>query len=422
MTPRALAAVALLCAALAAPAAALGRERPPDLSRTAAAILVDARDGAVILAKDPGERRQIASTTKLMTALLALERARPDQVFRAPDYRALPVESKINLRAGERMRVDDLLEALLLESANDAAVTIAQGVSGSRPRFVEDMNERARALRLADTSYANPIGLDDPLNYSSARDLATLARRLMRDERFAGSGPPPRGRAGVRRPAAGRAATATTWSGACRCVDGVKTGYTRQAGYVLVGSAAGVGGARVVSVVLGEPSESRPRRRLAGAPGATGSTSSAASRRSTPAARWPAADIAYRDGSVRLVPAREVSVIARRGQKVTTRVDAPAERGGRAGRGRAGGIRRRPAGRPGGASGGARDRRGGAGGGPPAAWSSHELGPPLTGLLIAVILGGASIAAISIGSRRRERSLAARRQARSKTRAAGGGG
>ncbi len=173
-----------------------------------------------------------------------------------------------------------------MESANDAAVTIAQGVSGSRPQFVEDMNDRARALRLADTSYANPIGLDDPLNYSSARDLATLARRLMRDERFADV---------VRRP------EAVLESGARRRVvsnrndligrvprvDGVKTGYTRQAGYVLVGSAAGVGGARVVSVVLGEPSESARDADVEGPAGATGSTSFAASRRSTPAARWP---------------------------------------------------------------------------------------------------------------------------------------
>ena len=127
--------------------------------------MVDASDGGVIFARDAGRRRPIASTTKLMTALLVLERARPSDVFTAPAYNALAQESKIVLRRGERMKVRDLFEALMLESANDAAVTLAVGVSGSRQAFVEDMNRRARELGLRDTSYANPIGLDEPGNY-----------------------------------------------------------------------------------------------------------------------------------------------------------------------------------------------------------------------------------------------------------------
>ena len=79
----------------------------------------------------------------------------------------------------------DLLTALLLESANDAAATLAEGVAGSREAFVREMNRRAVALGLRDTSYANPIGFDDPDNYSSARDLAQLARRLLANREFA---------------------------------------------------------------------------------------------------------------------------------------------------------------------------------------------------------------------------------------------
>ena len=79
------------------------------------------------------------------------------------------------------MTVHDLLEALLLESANDAAVDLAENIAGSREAFVEQMNERAAELGLDHTSYANPIGLDEPGNYSSARDLATLARTLLRE-------------------------------------------------------------------------------------------------------------------------------------------------------------------------------------------------------------------------------------------------
>ena len=111
-----------------------------------AAIVVDGRDGDVMFAKKANERQSIASTTKLMTALLTLERTRPKAVFPAADYVAAPVESQIGLRPGERMRVSDLLEALLLESANDAAATLAEGVSGSVDQFVADMNERAAEL------------------------------------------------------------------------------------------------------------------------------------------------------------------------------------------------------------------------------------------------------------------------------------
>ena len=253
MTPaRPLLAALLAAVALAAPGGAAAQSPRPDV-RAASAIVVDAATGEVLFAKRPDARRQVASATKLMTALLALERAQPDDVFAAPAYRAGPLESKIDLREGERMQVVDLLEALLLESANDAAVTIATGIAGSRRLFVGEMNDRAAELGLAGTSFANPIGLDDPDNHSTARDLAALARRLLADRRFAVI---------VDRP------STVLESGARRrvvrnrnelvlrhpFVDGVKTGHTRRAGYVLVGSASGRG-ARVVSVVLGDPSE-----------------------------------------------------------------------------------------------------------------------------------------------------------------------
>ena len=202
---RTLALALTLCGAMlgGAATAPAGAQAPPDASRASAAIVVDAGDGTVMLERDAGKRRPIASTTKLMTALLALERAEPGDVFTAPAYDALPQESKINLRRGERMAVRDLLEALLLESANDAAVTIAEGVSGSRAAFVEEMNARAEELGLRDTSYANPIGLDDPDNYSTARDLATLAARLLRNRRFARIVDMPQARARVGRAQAG---------------------------------------------------------------------------------------------------------------------------------------------------------------------------------------------------------------------------
>ena len=130
-------AAAILLATLGAVAApAQAAEPPPATPGAQAAIVVDARNGEVMFAKHAGQRRQIASTTKLMTALLTLENTRPAEVFTAADYDAAPVESQIGLRPGERMTVGDLTKALLLESANDAAVTLAEGVSGTREAFV----------------------------------------------------------------------------------------------------------------------------------------------------------------------------------------------------------------------------------------------------------------------------------------------
>ena len=317
--------VAVLATFLVPPAAAGAQDASarPDLPGAQAAILIDARDGGILFQRDPDERRSIASTTKLMTALLTLERAKPGDVYRAPVYNALPVESKIDLRAGERMRVDDLLEALLLESANDAAVTLAEGVSGTRPAFVRDMNARARELGLTGTSYANPIGLDDPGNYSTARDLAALARRLMRNRRFASVvGMPVANLESGARPRA--VANRNDLIGQYDFVDGVKTGHTGTAGYVLVGTARSRLGARVISVVLGEPSEAaRDAESLA-----LLRYGLAQFRRVQPLEKSKpvaSAAVEYFDERASLVPASDALVVTRRGQRVRTSVDAPEE-------------------------------------------------------------------------------------------------
>jgi serine-type D-Ala-D-Ala carboxypeptidase (penicillin-binding protein 5/6) len=319
---RLLAAAAVLAAALSMAAApAWAGPAPPRVPGAEAAIVVDALDGTVMFAKRPNQERSIASTTKLMTALLALEEADPDEVFTAPAYNAMPAESRINLREGERMTVQDLLEALLLESANDAAVDLAENIAGSREAFVDQMNERAEELGLEHTSYANPIGLDQDGNYSSARDLAALARTLLRNERFARIVDMP---------------SATLESGSHQrvvqnrndlvgtypWVDGVKTGYTLNAGNVLVGAAVRGRRARVVSVVLGEPTEA------------------ARDADTLTLLRWglarfsrvkvvdservlARADIEYWDETARLVPRRDVSLTVRDGQKLRRRVTAP---------------------------------------------------------------------------------------------------
>jgi len=316
-----LAAVAALAAALAAPGAAGAKPTPPDLRQAGSAILVDARDGSVIVQKGPDVRRAMASTTKLMTALLVLEKARPGDVFTGADYHALPVESKINLRRGERMRVGDLLEALLLESANDAAVTLAEGVAGSRAAFVREMNARARRLGLRGTSYGNPIGLDDPASYSTARDLATLARRLLRNERFAKIVDSP---SAVLESGSQRRVVDNRNDLVARYpfVDGVKTGHTRNAGYVLVGAASSRLGARVISVVLGEPGE---RARDADTLALLRYGLAQFRRVKALDVRRVTASTAveHRDEHAKLVPSRDVFTVARRGQRIAKRVSAP---------------------------------------------------------------------------------------------------
>jgi D-alanyl-D-alanine carboxypeptidase (penicillin-binding protein 5/6) len=317
------AAVALALAAAPAAAQAQGSERPPGVPGADAAIVVDGRDGDVMFEKNANERRSIASTTKLMTALLTLERTRPREEFTGADYVPAPVESQVGLRPGERMRVQDLLEALLLASANEAAATLAEGVSGSVDAFVADMNERAAELGLGDTSYANPIGFDDPLNYSSAGDLAALARVLLGKPRFARLVDMP----GAELESGARPRTIenrNTLVAAHPFVTGVKTGYTLGAGNVLVGSAKGRGGARVISVVMGEPSQA------------------ARDADTLKLLRWgiarfrrvrvlddrrtmARADIEYRDERAAFVPARDTVLTLRVDENVRRRISAPEE-------------------------------------------------------------------------------------------------
>jgi D-alanyl-D-alanine carboxypeptidase (penicillin-binding protein 5/6) len=295
---------------------------PPPATTGDAALVMDLRTGDVMHAERAGAARPIASATKLMTALLTLERADLDDVFPAAQYSASAVESKINLVPGERMTVSDLLTALLLESANDAAVTLAEGVAGSREAFVREMNRRAVELGLNDTSYANPIGFDDPDNHSSARDLADLARRLLANREFARIVDLP---------------MATLQSGArTRTIDnrnllvqrypfvsGVKTGHTLGAGYVLVGSGA-AGGGRVITVTLGAPSESaRDADTLALLQwGLEQFRRERVLRAGRPLAEL---DVNYRDEDAPVGAARAVTLVLRNGEKATTVLDAPDE-------------------------------------------------------------------------------------------------
>jgi serine-type D-Ala-D-Ala carboxypeptidase (penicillin-binding protein 5/6) len=215
--------------------------------------LIDAGSGAVLTSHAAARRLPIASTTKLMTAWVVLHELPLGRVVRADPYHPIYGESLLGLRVGQRISVRDLLYGLILRSGNDAAHTLAIAAAGSQWRFVAQMNRRAAALGLADTHYANPIGLDQRGNFSSAADLATLTRRLLRVPAFARIAD---SRGAVLRSVRPRRRIATInellrdapW------VTGVKTGHTFDAGYVLVGSGRRRG-VELISVAVGAPTD-----------------------------------------------------------------------------------------------------------------------------------------------------------------------
>lgn len=285
-------------------------------------ILLDARDGGKLAGSAATRSLPIASATKLMTAYVALRNLDLDRKLTAPAYDALAAESVLGLRAGERVRFEDLLVAMMLPSANDAAFTVAEGVAGSVPRFVRRMNSAARRLGLDDTSFANPIGLDDPDNFSSARDLAALALELREDRAFRRIVAMPQ--ATLQSGAAPRTVqTRNTLLLADSSVDGIKTGRTIGAGYVLVASAKRKG-VPLISVVLGAPSEAARDAETAKLLdyGYSLYAKRRALRRNEEVGSVP---IAGTDGALPLLAGRAVKVTARSDQRLRTRVEATQE-------------------------------------------------------------------------------------------------
>jgi serine-type D-Ala-D-Ala carboxypeptidase (penicillin-binding protein 5/6) len=218
--------------------------------------LGDLSTGQVLFSRSPDHPRPIASLTKIMTALLSLERLEPSTVVTVrPEAAPGQVAglSELGLVAGERITVHDLLYGLMLASANDAAVALAQEISGSVDAFVSLMNRRAGKLGLEHSRFFSPNGLDDR-GYSTPRDLFELTREAYEQPlfskitrtRFADvSGPN-----GKPRHLQNRNVLLWLYPGAF----GVKTGYTQAAGYCVV-AAAEREGVQLVAVVLGEPGE-----------------------------------------------------------------------------------------------------------------------------------------------------------------------
>lgn len=250
MSRRCLAALTAVLLLLALPA--LSSAKGPQIKARSWA-LIDARSGDVLTSHAARRHLLIASTTKLMTAYVVLHELRLDRMVRAAPYEAEYGESLLGLRPGQRISVRDLLYGLILRSGNDAAYDLALAAAGSESRFVAEMNRYAAALGLADTHYANPIGLDQRGNYSSADDLATLTRHLLAIPAFAKIAD---ARSAVLRSVhpQRRITTINELLRMAPWVTGVKTGHTFGALYVLVGSGQR-GGIKLISVAVGAPTD-----------------------------------------------------------------------------------------------------------------------------------------------------------------------
>ena len=226
------------------------------------AVLMDADSGQVLYECNADTRLPMASTTKIMTALCAFELGELTDVIRV-DARAVGIEgSSVYLSAGERLTLHQLLYALLLSSANDAAVAIAIGTAGSVEAFVAHMNQKAKALGLKNTHFENPHGLDDEEHYTTAYELALITRELLSHPLLATicatrKTTIPQGNAPNARLLVNHNKLLRNYAG---CI-GVKTGFTKRSGRCLV-SAAEREGLTLIAVTLNAPDDWNDHTRL----------------------------------------------------------------------------------------------------------------------------------------------------------------
>ena len=225
-----------------------GMEAVPEVSAKSA-VLVDGKSGRVLYGKNIDERMLIASTTKIMTALVALEHGNIDDEIEIPVEATLVEGSSMYLKAGEKYTVRDILYGLMLVSGNDAAEALAIHVSGGDEAFAVLMNEKAKELGMENSSFANPHGLDDPLHYSTAEDMAVLMIAAMENQQF-------REITGTKSYVVKEQTLVNhnkllwRYEGA----NGGKTGYTMAAGRTLVSSASR-DGKHLIAVTLSDPDD-----------------------------------------------------------------------------------------------------------------------------------------------------------------------
>lgn len=238
---------------------------PPPQLKSEAAILIDSNSGRVLYEKEADKRLYPASTTKIMSAILALENLNLNDTVVASQeaVESIPVGgSNIGILPGEQLTVEQLLYGMLVASANEACNVIAEYMSGSVDEFVVQMNQKAQELGMTNTKYLNTHGLHSPEHYTSARDLATLTRYAMRNEKFREMVAttryviPPTEKYPEERILTNTNYLISNLQNASYYYSkaiGVKTGYTSQAGNCLVSAASNTGTELIAVTLNAEP-------------------------------------------------------------------------------------------------------------------------------------------------------------------------
>lgn len=229
---------------------------PPPTISGQSAVLMDAQTGKILYDKNPHERLPIASITKIMTAIVALDKGNLNAQVTVGDSvldRNKVYGTLLYLEPGEKFTLRQLMYGMLLNSANDAAVAVAQYIGGSVDQFVRMMNDEANHLGATDTHFVNPDGLSEPNHYSSAADMAVFARYAMQNPTFreivrTKSMVLPRSKPNL--PTQLENINKMLWL--YPDIDGVKTGYTEEAGHTIIASSSR-NGRRLIAVILKEP-------------------------------------------------------------------------------------------------------------------------------------------------------------------------
>ena len=225
---------------------AVNKNDPPELN-AGYVYVMDTETGRCLYEKNGFTKTPMASTTKIMTAIIVLEKGNLNEVVTVSRAAAATDGSEMHLKAGEEISVNDLLFGLLIKSGNDAAVALAEHIGGSVKGFCDMMNEKAKELGALDTNFTSPHGLDEEGHYTTARDLAIIAAYAMKNDLF-------------RQIVSTKSATVNghylantnNLLNTVEGVDGIKTGFTGDAGRCLVLTASR-GGIRIIGVILGCP-------------------------------------------------------------------------------------------------------------------------------------------------------------------------
>ncbi len=226
------------------------------------AVLMDMKTGDILYARDASKKRPIASTTKILTAILALELADMNEISTVSEKADRVGESTIHLNKGDRIKLGELVEGALIRSGNDACVAIAEQAVGSLDEFIRLMNLKAVSLGAIDSHFANPHGLPDPNHYSTAYDLAVITRYALGNPEFSRIVAQKVATISFQDPPKSQSANNTNQLlFSYPLADGVKTGTTNAAGKCLVASAT-KDDRRLICVVLDAPDRFGDARRL----------------------------------------------------------------------------------------------------------------------------------------------------------------